>query len=125
MDNEKLVENVVEKVTEAMTNSKKFFLCQNCKHKVVCKKIEDEEDQCKDYLSAETYKMYASIYSMFQPIFDWLKFHYPSGEVKFVVDRTSAKMCLEHGPAVFSKELGEFGFAPAMPMKDTVEKIEL
>lgn len=124
MDNEKLLENVVEKVTEAMTNSKQFFLCKNCKHRAVCKKIEEEGAQCKDFLDAETYKVYASIYSMFQPIFDWLKFHYPSGEVKFVVDRTSAKMHLEHGPAVFSKELGEFGLAPAMPIKDTLEEIE-
>lgn len=111
MDGKNTAESIIENVTEALTSSKKFFLCRHCKHERVCKKIEDEETQCEDFLNAGDYKTYGNIYSFFQPIFDWLKFHYPVGEAKFVVDQTSAKMYLEHGPAAFSKELTDFGIA--------------
>lgn len=103
---EKLGE-VIGGVSEAMKDSKSFFLCPNCSHKDVCKKRDKPDRQCNDFMDATTFKQYASIYHFFQPIFDWLKFHYPAGEVKFIVDGTSAKMVLEHGPSVFSKEITE------------------
>lgn len=86
-------------------NSKKLFLCQNCTHKNVCKKVEEQDKECADFSDATTYQRYSSIYHFFQPIFDWMKFHYPAGEVKFIVDHNSAKMMLEHGIFVASKEL--------------------
>ena len=97
-----------EKVAKKMVNSKKIYLCPQCKHKEVCKKIEESAANCADFLNASSYKIYGNIHSMFQPIFDWLNFHYPAGEVRFVVDRNSAKMYQEHGPFVASKELTDF-----------------
>lgn len=52
-------------------------------------------------------KRYGDIYALFQPIFEWLQTHYPSGEVRFIVDKTSAQMIINHNSAVFSK--GEIG----------------
>lgn len=125
MDSKNVAESIIENVTEALTSSKKFFLCRHCKHERVCKKIEDEEMQCEDFLNSGDYKTYGNIYSFFQPIFDWLKFHYPAGEVKFVVDRTSAKMYLEHGPAAFSKEITDFcACQPKVEQKQTVDETE-
>lgn len=99
---------IYEKIADAVQNSKKMFLCLHCQHKEVCKIIEEPDDKCAHFLNAGTYKVYGNIYTMFQPIFDWLNFHYPAGEVKFVVDRASAKMYQEHGPFVASKQLTDF-----------------
>lgn len=106
-------------VRAAAENSKKVFLCSNCEHKDVCRKIDDPEEGCKDFMDATTYKQYASIYHFFQPIFDWIKFHYPAGEVKFLVDQNSARMLIEHGPFVVSKELKEF---PSLSMEKGEEE---
>lgn len=84
---------------------RRFIMCESCAHKNVCKKIEDKKEKCDDFLNGGAYKVYGNIYDMFQPIFDWIKVHYPAGEVKFVVDYNSAKMYQEHGPFVVSKEL--------------------
>lgn len=90
-----------------------FSLCRKCKHKDVCKYLQEREGQaepCKDFLNAGDYKTYGNIYSFFQPIFDWLSFHHPSGDVKFVVERSAAKMYLEHCPFVASEELKSASF---------------
>lgn len=100
---------IYEKVAEAVQNSKKIFLCSHCQHKEVCKNVDDPSGHCPHFLNADTHKMYGSIHDMFQPIFDWLSYHYPAGEVRFVVDRNTAKMYQEHGPFVVSKELTDFG----------------
>lgn len=105
---ENLFHKVVGTINEAMENSKSIFFCPNCAHKTVCKKIDKPEEDCKDFMDATTYKQYSSIYHFFQPIFDWINFHYPAGEVKFVVDHNSAKMFIEHGPFVASEELKAF-----------------
>lgn len=97
------IENVIE-------NNKKVFLCRSCAHKNVCKKIDEKEENCSDFMDATDYQKYASIYHFFDPIFDWMKFHYPAGDVKFIVDHNSAKMFLEYKPCVFSKEITQFGF---------------
>lgn len=104
---------IYEKVVNAMQNSKKLFLCSHCQHKEVCKNIDQPDDKCPHFLNAGTYKTYGNIYTMFQPIFDWLNFHYPAGEVKFIVDNNSAKMYQEHGPFVASKQLTDFGLCNA------------
>ena len=83
----------------------KIIMCQTCAHKNVCKKINEQIDGCEDFLNSGTYKIYGNIYDMFQPIFDWLNFHHPHGDVKFVVDNMGAKMYQEHGPFVSSKQL--------------------
>ena len=103
---------ILNAVKNKIENSKKAFLCRNCAHRNVCKKIEDKEEKCGDFMDATTYKQYASIYHFFDPIFDWIKFHYPAGEVKFIVDHNSAKMFLEYKPCVFSKEINQFLFQP-------------
>ena len=95
-------------VKNTMENSKKSFLCPICSHKNVCNKIEITEKQCADFVDATTYQRYSSIHHMFQPVFAWIKHHYPAGEVKFIVDHNSARMLIEHGPCVFSKEITEF-----------------
>lgn len=99
------MESFFKGMADGMTDSKRYFLCRQCKHKEVCKKIDEPEARCEHFLDSATHKAYASIYSMFQPVFDWLAFHYPAGGVKFIVDQTSAKMYQEHGPAAFSKEI--------------------
>lgn len=104
---------IYEKVADAMKNSKKIFLCSHCHHAEVCKIMEEPCERCQHFLNAGTYKTYGNIYTMFQPIFDWLNFHYPAGEVKFVVDNNSAKMYQEHGPFVASKQLTDFGLCDA------------
>lgn len=85
----------------------KTVYCSKCLHKEVCKKIDEEVSDCKDFMNSCDHTIYGNVYDMFQPIFDWLKFHYPAGEVKFVVDNNTAKMFLEHGPLAISKELKE------------------
>lgn len=79
--------------------------CKQCSHRDVCKKIEEPKTTCEHFTNIENYKTYGSIYNMFQPIFNWLKIHYPSGEVKFLVDQTSATMYFEHGKTIFDIEL--------------------
>lgn len=105
MDMDDAKKMVMDGIQNAFYKSKQTFLCANCTHKKVCKKIDDEGDKCEDFLSDSTYKSYPSIYNMFQPIFDWLNFHYPHGELKFIVDSNSAYMYQEHGPSIFSKSL--------------------
>lgn len=111
-------ENILKAVQNAMENRKNTFLCRSCAHKNVCKRIEEKEENCSDFMDATTYKQYASIYHFFDPIFDWMKFHYPAGEVKFIVDNNSAKMFLEYKPCVFSKEITQFGFQMTKPEKE-------
>lgn len=105
---------LVQGVTDTMKNGKKHFYCQNCSHKDVCNKIDDPENDCEHFIDGSIYKKYASINQMFQPIFDWLNFHYPHGEVHFVVDGMSAKMYQEHGAYVASKQLMNFDFKKAI-----------
>lgn len=98
-------DEIKRKFNEALENGKKAFLCPACAHKDVCSKIDEPSRQCENFLDATEPLRYPSIYHMFQPIFDWLKYHYPSGEVKFIVDQSSAKMFIEHGPSAYSKEI--------------------
>lgn len=119
MDN---TNQIYEKVADAIKNSKKLFLCSHCQHKEVCKNIEELDDKCPHFLNSGTYKTYGNIYTMFQPIFDWLNFHYPAGEVKFVVDNTSARMYQEHGPFVASKQLVDLSLCDGSLRKSDDEK---
>lgn len=86
-----------------------MFMCNACVHKNVCK-LKGSAEKCDDYLCVKNPKEYSHIYEMFEPIFGWLKTHYPAGGVRFVVDSNSAIMIQEHGVSVFSKEIRE-GFA--------------
>lgn len=108
--NEEVAKAVIdqfEKTMNAMSagNSKAAFLCPCCSHKAVCKEIETPSEKCEHFADATTYQRYPSIYHFFQPIFDWINFHYPTHDVKFIVDHNSARMMLEHGPCAFSKEI--------------------
>ncbi len=102
--NKRSTEEVAQRIGEALKNSKGMFLCPSCAHKDVCKFAENPEASCDKFLNAGTYERYGNIYSMFDPIFDWLKFHYPHGEVYFVVENTRARMYQEHGPYVSDRE---------------------
>lgn len=85
-----------------------FSLCNNCKHKDVCKYLHERDGKaelCKDFLSAGDHKTYNNIYNFFQPIFDWIARFHPMNDVKFVIDRFGAKMYLEHGVSALSKEV--------------------
>lgn len=79
--------------------------CGSCMHEDVCKLITEDWETCPHFRSSADPKVYGNIYAMFQPIFEWLSLHYPSGEVAFLVDKNSAKMWQEHGPSVYSREL--------------------
>lgn len=114
---------IINHISNAIENGKKTFMCPVCKHKNVCKKIEEVEERCSDFEDATLYQRYSSIHHFFQPIFDWIKFHYPAGEVKFIVDHNSAKMMIEHGPSVFSKDiLGNTNFEKLNDNKENKEK---
>lgn len=102
---EKVVNNFIKQAQEAMENSKAIFLCPSCAHKDVCKKADEPARECNDFMSATGYQQYGSINHFFQPIFDWIQYHYPAGEVKFIVDYNSAKMMIEHGPFVVDKSI--------------------
>lgn len=91
------------------------FMCPQCAHENVCSKKGNTEIPCKDFLVNGNYKRYGNINDLFQPIFDWIQYHYPSGEVIFIVDKNSAKMHLEHGVNAYSKEI--YGFANPVPQK--------
>ena len=89
-----------------------MFMCKECKHKKVCKNREEFEktlEVCENFDNENKPKTYGNIYSMFDPIFEWIKTHYPSGEVKFWVDSRSAIMFHEHKVSVYDKEIREFG----------------
>lgn len=121
MDKNDILEAAKGVIENAIGNNKKVFFCRSCAHKNVCKKIEENEENCSDFMDDTDYQKYASIYHFFDPIFDWMKFHYPAGDVKFIVDRNSAIMFLEYKPCVFSKEITQFGFDFAIQRKDNGE----
>lgn len=98
----------LKQAQERMQNSKSLFLCLNCEHRAVCKKIDEPAKECKEFMDATTYQRYSSINHFFQPVFDWIQYHYPAGEVKFIVDHNSAKMMIEHGPFVVDKTIASF-----------------
>lgn len=87
----------VEQVSEAFTNLFNSSMCGDCIKNDVCKiKGTPESKCCKSFYNSMNWKRYGNIYAMFNPIFEWMKFHYPSGEVYFLVDSNSAKMLQEH-----------------------------
>ena len=52
-------------------------------------------------------KAYGNIYELFQPIFDWMSYHYPSNEATFVVTRGGAQMFINHGPQISNQNAWE------------------
>ena len=113
MDNKNT--NNTETITEEelMNDFKEFCnpfscMCLRCLHKNVCAIKNRAEIPCKEFLENDDYKTYGNVYNLFQPIFDWIQYHYPSGEVIFIVDKNSAKMHLEHGVSAYCKRLREF-----------------
>lgn len=89
-----------EKVAQAIENF--FSICGGCIKSDVCKiKGTPESKCCKSFYSNMNHKQYGKIYDMFNPIFEWMNYHYPSGEIYFLVDKNSAKMLQEHGAHVF------------------------
>lgn len=101
--------NTAQKLFNGFMNSI-FAMCNDCVKSDVCnlKGTKDMEPVCKHFQNAMNYKRYGNINDMFQPIFDWLKFHYPHGEVYFFVENNRAMMLQEHGPCAFSKEITQF-----------------
>lgn len=83
--------------------------CNSCIHKDVCKHMDDSpKDNCDFYKYHANPKRHGDISEFFYPIFEWLEFHYPSGEVYFHVDHNSAKMLQEYRVSVYSKLLREY-----------------
>lgn len=81
--------------------------CGRCAHKEVCKLTEENLERCDHFLGACDPKTYGNIHVMFQPIFDWMRIHYPSGEIRFVVEDNKVQLWQEHKLCVYSKELTE------------------
>lgn len=99
-NNKKEMQITPEKVAESIENF--FSMCGGCIKSDVCKIKGTEESRCcKSFYSSMNHKRYGNIHDMFKPIFEWINYHYPSGEVRFWVDNNSAKMFLEHGIFVF------------------------
>lgn len=101
-----------EEVIKSIGNFVFPSACSKCKHKEVCSLRENyeknhklDEPFCIHFLSADTYKTYSSVNDLFLPIFDWMQYHYPHGEVKFIVDNRSAQMLIEHGVNAFSRDI--------------------
>lgn len=83
--------------------------CSSCIHKDVCKHMDGQpKDSCDFHKYNPNPKRYGDIYEFFYPIFEWLEFHYPSGEVYFHVDKNSAKMLQEYRVSVYSKSLSNY-----------------
>lgn len=102
--NERSVEAVAKLIADSLSDSKNMNMCPCCSHKDVCKFVGEPGRSCDKFINDGAYKRYGNIYDMFDGIFDWLKFHYPHGEVYFVVDSTRAKMYQEHGPHISDRE---------------------
>lgn len=96
-----------KKCAELVGNFVKNFvcICNECAKKDVCKFIDNPPLQCKNFLNSGNYKRYGNLNDLFQPIFDWLKYHYPSNEVKFFVDNNRAMMLIDHMCGAYSKEI--------------------
>ncbi len=99
--------------------------CELCSHKNVCKKIDEKAEKCcEDYIQQASYKFYGNINDLFQPIFDWIQLHYPAGGVKFEVDRNSARMYLEYGPFVLSRNEKSLNALSCYPIGEKCEPRE-
>lgn len=82
------------------------FPCKFCDHKNVCKKInEKREEDCKNFIESPNYKNYSDINRFFEPIFEWMSYHYPSEGIVFIVNKDIAQMHLPYGASVVSKRL--------------------
>lgn len=87
-----------------------MFMCSECVHKNVCKNRERFEGSlviCTDYVCGMNHERYGNIYDMFQPIFEWMQKHYPSGEMIFIVDKSHARMLHEHKVAAYDRKIRE------------------
>lgn len=99
------LENMADTISPFL---KRQTLCNACAHKEICKMVDDSPVPCEHYSNAEIYKVYPSIYDLFEPIFNWIETHYPSHEVRFIVDHSSAQMYIEHKVAAYSKEIRNY-----------------
>lgn len=80
--------------------------CGNCIHKKVCAIVGTESD-CFEHIYNVDSQRYGDITALFQPIFEWIKTHYPN-DVKFIVDKNSAQLMMEH-KTFFSDEITSIG----------------
>lgn len=78
-------------------------VCFDCAHKDVCKNADENPETCEAHKRDLDYTCYNSINEMFQPIFDWMKYHYPAGGITFHVEQGKAQMNIEHRVTVFDK----------------------
>lgn len=132
MEDNKKPEFTEEQMKEVADQFYRSFvsMCRHCAHEKVCKLTETPGETCKEFLNSGNYKRYGNIYDLFTPIFNWLEYHYPAGEVKFVVDKKSAVMYLEHGVKAYSKAVAEVlppdvqaGYEQQKEGEDTREQI--
>ena len=85
-----------------------MFMCRSCKHNKVCKnreRFEKSLEICKDFDNSNNPETYGNIYDMFQPIFEWMQKHYPSGEMFFIVDSRSARMYHDYKVSAYDKNM--------------------
>lgn len=85
--------------------NKSFKFCEKCQHKNVCGKKDSEEPDCVDYFPKHGHECYGNIYEMFDPIFEWMEYHYPSTDIQFVVEKSKATLYMEHKVTAFSKTI--------------------
>ena len=80
--------------------------CQNCVHDSICEK-ERQAKECNHHIYNADPNRYGDMQHLIDPIFEWLKCHYPNDTYIFI-DKNKATIMIEHG-GYFSKEIREFG----------------
>lgn len=100
-------DDVMNKINDIQKNGKGVFLCPVCAHKDVCALKEKKENGCAHFSDVSSYKKYYSIHSMFQPIFDWLNFHYPSTDAIFIIEKRKAQLHIPYDICEFEKKFHE------------------
>lgn len=94
-----------DEMCKTMKNALWGSLCSQCEHKEVCKYYDESKDKCENFKERMNYKLHRSIEEMFVPIFKWMQFHYPAGNVTFYVEPRRAQMHLDYNVAVYDKSL--------------------
>lgn len=103
----KMNDDVMNKINDIQNNGKLVFLCPECIHNDVCALKEHGGNRCEHFSEKSNYKKYYSIHSMFQPIFDWLGFHYPSTDAIFIVEKRKAQLHIPYDICEFEKKFHE------------------
>ena len=74
---------------------KDWRTCDNCASKYVCKYKDNDSKECVYHLDDTDPIIYCHIQSALEPVWAWLKMHYPN-EAQLLIDKNSAQLLTEH-----------------------------